>query len=92
MTKTNVFKCDSCGTEFATYFEFTKQGSGCASTAYFDKNKIICGYGSTYDLDVYNFAPEIADWVNSGEICDKCIERLIQNKGIIFNENESFQW
>ena len=74
-------KCNSCGEEHLLIFKdndnFT-QADDCASDVYFDRNEIICYYGSFFDFNVYEFVDgEVPDWVESGLICDKCIEKLL---------------
>jgi len=86
----NKVQCKSCLTEYNSADEHMaecNQADTCAAEVHFKDNEIVCYYGSGYDTDVYEFTEHgVPDWIESGAICDECIEKLIKGKSIRYKE------
>jgi hypothetical protein len=72
------FKCDTCGTKFEAYSEYSKQATGCAASLYkLDGVYYILGHYGSIDYDMQRYALKGKNY-KEGEICDKCINTLIK--------------
>ena len=70
-------KCNTCNTEFAPMYG-DNQASRCASTLYMKDGDyyILAQYGSVHDMQ--RFALK-SDKYETGNICDDCIDELIEH-------------
>lgn len=70
-------KCNTCNTEFESYFDDTDQANGCAATLYLMNGDfyILASYGSNYDMQRYALK---CDKYKTGNICDECIKKYIE--------------
>ena len=79
----NKVKCNSCGNEYDPIYIETNQASECSSEVDFELNEIVSCYGSKHDFHSFEFINgEIPDWVESGTICDLCIDSLLDEQYI----------
>ena len=74
--------CNTCKTDFQVYPWAAEQSSGCASYVHFDENEIVCCYGSKHDTVIFAFIEDVPDYVETGVICDDCIDILLKNSKI----------
>jgi hypothetical protein len=89
-----TFKCKRCKTEFKAYSGMQHQASGCSATVFYknDHHYILGHYGSLkHDSNLYVVVKHKSK-VKKGIICDKCIDRLLEEKVIeIVSENNYFE-
>jgi len=87
----NKVKCNSCGTEYKAIFFETNQGENCSSEVYFETNNIHSSYGSKHDFCLFEFVNgEVPDWVESGLICDECVDKLIDAEQVKITRRDAW--
>lgn len=71
-------KCNTCDTEFYSAIKKNGQTHGCAATLYLMNGDyyILAQYGSFYDMQKFALK---RDKYNTGNVCDDCIRKLIEN-------------
>jgi len=88
----NFVKCDLCESQYESIMDIKyNQGDGCSATLYFDESdktlKIQGHYGSCLiDMEIWAFVDEAFNNIKlkpNYNICDKCIQKLIDAKSII---------
>ena len=77
-------ECHVCHDKFQSTFDRCyEQAWGCAS--YISETGISCGYGSDKDCTSYGWTAKIKpeEYKDKSNICDTCINRLIENNTIV---------
>ena len=71
--------CNTCNTSYNSIDKRFEQGDSCATDVFEYQNKkiSISYYGSDFDTEKYIFDSNCR--VKSGNLCDSCLEKFIEN-------------
>jgi hypothetical protein len=94
--KTQYVECDFCKTKHYKLISYQhSQADKCASSKVFRKNDsppsyISCHYGSSFDTLRFIMKKNSPNYEKVGNICDLCIQHMIETSEIKEDENFNF--